>query len=66
MTDPVTNEAILRKAITDWLAGDYDNPRQHRPLYCRHGTIYYQLCLQCDEAHFQKALDDCEPVHEAA
>jgi len=38
----------LRKGIADFLSGDYPNPRQSRPLPCKHGTEYWQECPQCD------------------
>lgn len=46
----------LRKAIEDFLSGDYPNPRDHRPNECEHGTLYYEECAKCDEAHFLHAL----------
>ena len=50
------SEAILRKAIEDYLAGDYDNPRRHRPGDCRHGRPYYEECEACNTEHFTRAL----------
>lgn len=46
----------LRKAIEDYLSGDYDHPRIHRPGKCKHGRNYWEECSECDGAHFQAAL----------
>jgi cell division protein FtsB len=47
-----TQVEILRKGIQDFLDGDYDHPRAHRPGKCRHGLYYYNACESCDEEHF--------------
>jgi len=49
-------EMVLRKAIEDFLAGNYPHPRTSRPMPCRHGVEYYNECEACNEAHFQNAL----------
>lgn len=46
----------LRKGIQDFLDGNYENPRQHRPGKCSHGQYWYQGCDQCDEAYFTALL----------
>jgi hypothetical protein len=46
----------LRAGIEAFLAGDYPNPRSHRPDNCEHGTPYYEECSACDTAHFLKLL----------
>lgn len=46
----------LRRGIEVYLAGDYPNPRDHRPHKCKHGTYYYEECGQCDEEHFTRVL----------
>jgi hypothetical protein len=48
--------ADLRGGIDAYLAGDYPNPRDHRPHKCQHGTYYYEECGQCDEEHFTRVL----------
>ena len=47
----------LRAGIERYLAGDYPNPRQHRPNPCEHGTEYYVVCARCDDAYFKGLLN---------
>lgn len=42
--------ARLRKGIEDYRAGDYPNPRRHRPRTCPHGLSYWQECDACNDA----------------
>ncbi len=51
----------LRQGIQDYLDGNYDNPRQHRPHPCAHGQLWYQGCDQCDDEHFSRLLGDVIP-----
>lgn len=60
MTTETTPEAILRKGIQDFLDGDYENPRAHRPNKCSHGVYYFESCAVCDENHFIKVLEDAK------
>jgi hypothetical protein len=48
---------VLRKAIEDYLNGDYECPRRHRPGKCKHGIFYWEACEQCVDDHFQAALE---------
>lgn len=48
---------ILRAAIEAYIRGDYDHPRNHRPGQCRHGIEFYDVCEQCIDEHFMKALE---------
>lgn len=52
-----TGEAILLKAIEDFLAGNYPHPRHYRPGKCPHGHFYWAECEACNEKHFDRALD---------
>jgi len=53
-----TREAlkIARKAMTDYLAGDYVSPRNFRPDKCEHGIFYFETCENCIDQHFVRAL----------
>lgn len=55
-TDWKAEASRLRAGIAAFLAGDYPNPRQHRPGKCEHGTPYYEECGACDGAHFERLL----------
>jgi hypothetical protein len=56
-TDSLRNEvARLRKGIQDFLDGNYENPRLHRPSKCGHGRLWFEGCDECDAAHFEKLL----------
>jgi hypothetical protein len=46
----------LRGGIEAFLAGDYPNPRQHRPSNCEHGRPYYEECGACDAEHFARLI----------
>ena len=59
--DDLVEIARLRKAITDYLDGNYDHPRKHRmdtetKGTCAHGVYYWEECGQCIDAHFEAAL----------
>src|SRR6185437_14321809 len=47
---------IACKAMNDYLAGDYANPRDARPGKCEHGIFYFEPCENCIDAHFQLTL----------
>ena len=49
---------VALKGITDFLYGNYINPREFRPLQCDHGTYYYEDCNSCDCEHFEKVLEE--------
>jgi hypothetical protein len=53
----MNGEAILLKAIEDFLAGNYPHPRHYRPGKCPHGHFYWAECEACNEKHFNRALD---------
>lgn len=42
--------ARLRKGVEDYRAGDYPNPRTHRPHPCPHGCNHWQECDACNDA----------------
>ena len=46
----------LRKAIQDYLDGNYASARSYRPGQCPHGVYYYAECEACNDAYFQAAL----------
>jgi hypothetical protein len=46
----------LRKGIQDFLDGNYDTPRRHRPAPCKHGMPYYHECSMCNDEHFANLL----------
>lgn len=46
----------LQGAIEKFLAGDYPNPRQHRPGKCQHGTFYLESCEACNDEYLEAAL----------
>ena len=46
-----------KQGITDYLEGNYEHPRSHRPHDCAHGTRYYQECESCNTTHFEKVLN---------
>lgn len=56
----------LRKGIQDYLDGNYENPRQHRPDLdaCKHGMPWYSECITCDCEHFIALLSDTPAVRE--
>lgn len=56
---------LLRKAITDYLAGDFASARSYRPGQCPHGVFYYAECEACNDAHFQKAIDADDALSKA-
>ena len=61
LVDELVEIARLRKAITDYLDGNYDHPRKHRmdtetKGTCAHGVYYWEECGQCIDAHFEAAL----------
>jgi phage gp36-like protein len=45
-----------REAIQNYLDGNYDSPRSHRPHHCKHGTFYWEACETCIDEHFEAAL----------
>lgn len=51
-----TEATRLRAGIEAFQAGDYQNPRQHRPGNCPHGRPYYEDCGACDAEHFTRLL----------
>ena len=54
---PAEQAAVLAQGIKDFLSGDYDNPRSHRPIgFCRHGRYHYEECDLCDAGHFTRVL----------
>jgi DNA repair exonuclease SbcCD ATPase subunit len=53
--------ARYREAIQNYLDGNYDHPRAHRPDGCRHGRPYYEECETCIDEHFLAALNDTKP-----
>lgn len=55
----------LRAGIQDMIDGDYPNPRDHRPLKCRHDTWYYEECKYCNDEWLQKLLSDQKSLPEA-
>lgn len=59
-------EAILLKAIEDFLAGNYPHPRHYRPGKCPHGHFYWAECEACNEKHFDRALDRYRATKEEA
>lgn len=52
-----TRAEELRKAITDYLSGDFASARSYRPGECPHGVIWFHECEACNDAYFQKAID---------
>ncbi len=59
MSDPLSDAdrlLILRDGIHNYLDGDYENPRKHRPGTCEHGTSYWKACEGCTDAHFERVL----------
>jgi len=48
----------LRKGIQDYLDGNYEHPRNHRPDLgeCKHGIPWYAECACCDCDHFTALL----------
>lgn len=48
----------LETAIRDYLNGNYEHPRTHRPHGCDHGRHYFETCEECIDAHFSRALED--------
>lgn len=43
--------------LTNYLAGDYPNPRSGRPKDCEHGIHYWQECEQCNDAFLSAGLE---------
>ena len=46
----------LQVSLEKYLAGDYPNPRQHRPGKCEHGTFYWEQCETCNDNYLIAAL----------
>lgn len=46
----------LRAGVQAFLDENYDHPRQHRPMSCRHGIAYWMDCGQCNDEHFTRLL----------
>ncbi len=46
----------LRKAIQDFLDGNYQHPRSYRPGKCPHDIWYFDECGSCNDEHFTNAL----------
>ncbi len=60
MERDVKKADVLAKGIQDYLDGNYENPRNHRPGDCKHGTPYYQACERCVDIHFEAVLKAAE------
>jgi hypothetical protein len=45
------------KLVTDFLEGDYPNPRSTRPRDCEHGTQYWMECEHCNEEFLSAGLE---------
>lgn len=57
MTETATLRlAKLQEAVGKFIAGDYPNPRNHRPGKCDHGIYYWEECCQCNDAFLSAAL----------
>lgn len=54
---PETRLVALQDDLKKYLAGDYPNPRQHRPGKCQHGQFYWEQCETCNDNWIQAALD---------
>lgn len=54
----------LRKGIQDYLDGNYENPRKHRPEPCKHNSLWYHGCEFCIDEHLQGVLD-ATPISQA-
>lgn len=54
------DKETLRKAITDYMSGDYEGPHKKRAggprEKCPHGHHYWEDCSSCIDAHFEGAL----------
>lgn len=55
-------ELILRRAIEDYLSGDFPHPRHYRPGKCPHGIFYWNECEACTTKHFERALDRARAI----
>lgn len=56
MTDLHRRLVDLQTALEKYLAGDYPNPRKHRPGRCEHGILYFDQCEECNDNYLAAAL----------
>lgn len=61
MSDHEARAERYRKAIDDYLEGNYPCPSAYRGKpggKCPHGTYYWEECEGCNTEHFEAALKE--------
>lgn len=51
---------MLREGLASIEAGNYPNPRNHRPNGCEHGAAYYDACDRCIDVYIVRTLSRLE------